>query len=347
MISSGSNTISSAIRDNAAHHHAVHRHSISPLPLKPGNAANIGNMRFDVGKDVANAIPLASGARQLLSELERHTPASFARLAPAELGRVMRQFDQVTGVRHSLLPTIDLNPFDDIVDAIKDKIIDTANAVKGATEAIFGAAKDGLESLYRSAQDLVDGLVSLPPIVAERIANSLRGPAARELTSTERASLEEVFGDEIDLDNVRIVRGSGYNAAAAAAFQNGNPAITIGDTVYVRPDVYDRLGSDFTSSPEGIETLAHEFTHVMQYQKLGFGDFFARYGNEFARAGGDADKLYDYESRPETVYATETLEGQAQMVGDYARYLAGDQNITPEQARDIENRLNGTGIFGL
>lgn len=332
MISSASSNIASAIRNNVAHWHAI-----SSLPLKPGTLSNSRNMRLDVGKDVA------SGASQLLSELERHTPASFSRLAPTEMGRIMRQFDQVTEVRHSLLPTIDLNPFDDIIDTIRD----TESAVKGATEAIFGAAKDGLESLYRSAQDLVDGLVSLPPIVAERIANSLRGPAARELTSAERANLEEVFGDDIDLDNVRIVRGAGYNPAAAAAFENGNPAITIGDTVYVRPDVYDRLGSDFTTSPEGIETLAHEFTHVMQYQKLGFGEFFARYGNEFAKAGGDADKLYDYESRPNTVYATETLEGQAQMVGDYARYLAADENITPEQARDIENRLNGTGIFGL
>jgi hypothetical protein len=172
----------------------------------------------------------------------------------------------------------------------------------------------------------------------------MRGPKARTLTSGKQTQLNKIFSSRsIDLSNVRIVDGSGNNPAAAAAFRNGNPAITIGNTVYVKPGTYS---ADFSKTAKGVELLAHEFTHVDQYQDLGFGSFGAKYARDLASVGGDPNKAYRYETR-NTTFKTETLEGQAQMVGDYAEHKAGDKNLMPAQAKDVENRLKGTGFFGL
>jgi hypothetical protein len=153
-----------------------------------------------------------------------------------------------------------------------------------------------------------------------------------------------VFGNSIDLSNVRIVDGPGNSPAAKLAFDvGGNPAITIGNTVYIKAGGFSK---DFSKTPGGIETLAHEFAHVRQYQKMGLGAFFAKYALDLKNIP-DRNKVYDYQSRPNTTYRTETIEGQAQMVGDYAMYRAGGKNITEDVARDIEKRLKGTGIFGF
>jgi hypothetical protein len=76
------------------------------------------------------------------------------------------------------------------------------------------------------------------------------------------------------------------------------------------------------------------------------GSFTARYGRDFAKARGDAEKLYDYASR-KTVFDTETLEGQAQMVGDYAEIRHSTNPADQAMIADLERRLQGTGIYGL
>lgn len=103
----------------------------------------------------------------------------------------------------------------------------------------------------------------------------MRGPNARELTSGEYGLLQDAFGSSIDLSNVRIVNGSGYNPDALTAFEiGGNPAITEGNTVYINPASKNGIplyySADLSTSPDGIRTLLHEFTHVFQYQQLGF-----------------------------------------------------------------------------
>jgi Domain of unknown function (DUF4157) len=252
------------------------------------------------------------------------------RLNPVDQGNVLRELDQLRALGSF---GRFWNPFDDIADAVKD-----------AVGAVAGAIKDAFSWLGEKAQKILNELAALPNEAANALADSMRGPNARALTAGEIRELRKIFGDDIDLSNVRIVNGPGDNPAAKAAFEiGGNPAITIGNTVYIRSDKYV---PDLSKSPAGIETLAHEFTHVNQYQDMGFGSFFAKYAKDLKDIG-DRDEVYRYETRPNTTYRTETLEGQAQMVGDYARYLAGDKNITAEQARDIERRLKGTGLFGL
>lgn len=248
------------------------------------------------------------------------------RLSPVDQGNVLRELDQ--GRTPGAITKL-WNPIDDIIDAVKD---------------VAGAVSDGFSWLGDKAEKALNELASLPNDAANALADSKRGPKARELTAGEEREIRKVFGNDIDLSNVRIVNGPGNSLAAKAAFEiGGNPAITIGNTVYIRSDKYV---ADFSKTPAGIETLAHEFAHVNQYQDMGFGSFFIKYARDLKNIG-NRDDVYRYETRPNTTYKTETLEGQAQMIGDYARYKAGDTNISATQAKDIENRLKGTGFFGL
>ncbi|TRW13988.1 eCIS core domain-containing protein [Glacieibacterium frigidum] len=250
----------------------------------------------------------------------------------------------------------------DFIDppAIPDQLGDLAekgvdhlisNGLAPVAAGVVARGLDNLGSLAADARDTVagwagtvrDSLTSLPNSAANALADSMRGPDARTLTPGETTALRSAFGNDIDLSNVRIVDGPGRNPDAWLAFNvGGNPAITEGNTVYVRSDKY--VG-DFSQSPKGINTLVHEFAHVNQYQDMGFGSFFGKYAHDLTTTG-DRNAAYDYASR-NTTYATETIEGQAQMLGDYAGHLAGEGKLTPERAQVLETRLRGTGFFGL
>ena len=157
---------------------------------------------------------------------------------------------------------------------------------KGLSDLVNGAVDLGKQSagwLRDRAGELKDKLASLPNGAANALADSLRGPSARTLTSGEEAQLRKVFGNNIDLSNVRIVNGAGRNPDAKIAFDiGGNPAITEGNTVYIKSDGYK---ADFSKDPDDIRTLAHEFAHVYQFQKMGFGSFAVKYASDLINIG--------------------------------------------------------------
>jgi hypothetical protein len=267
-----------------------------------------------------------------------------AQLTPVDQGNVLREFDQ-SGAGLMLAQDFTFPGQFDPKKILGDILDEAVNRVG---DFIIGKAIDfgqkSLGWLNDKTNQIQDKLASLPSDAANAVADSMRGPKARTLTSGEQAQLNKIFSNRsIDLSNVRIVDGPGNNPAAAAAFRNGNPAITIGNTVYVKPGTYS---ADFSKTAKGVELLAHEFAHVEQYQRLGFGSFGVKYAKDLASVGGDPNKAYRYETR-NTTYNTETLEGQAQMVGDYAEYKAGGKNLSAAQVKDVENRLRGTGFFGL
>ena len=173
---------------------------------------------------------------------------------------------------------------------------------------------------------------------ANRIAETGRTDEARPLTSGEVRRVAAAFGDELPAQALRFVPGPGRSAFAAMAFAKGNPAITIGRTVYIRPD---RYRADLSDTAEDIELLVHECTHVVQYGRHGFARFFARYGVDLCRCGFSPKRLYEFTKR-DSVFRTETLEGQAQMAGvlAWARETGVDR-------RDLERRMAGSRIFGL
>lgn len=253
----------------------------------------------------------------------------IARIVPDVPLPTLPGADKVAPAIHDLL-TRGLSPFE------QGGVLSTLDRLGEAG----AAALDRLRDLAGKAKD---ALASLPGDAANALADSMRGPGARALTGGETAALRGAFGNSVDLSNVRIVDGPGYNPDAAIAFNvSGNPAITEGNTVYIRADHYAK---DLSASPAGVNTLVHEFTHVRQYQQMGFGSFAAKYAHDLASTG-DRHKVYDYRSRAGN-FQSETIEGQAEMVGDYAGCKAGQHDLTPADVAAIERKLRGTGLFGL
>jgi hypothetical protein len=160
----------------------------------------------------------------------------------------------------------------------------------------------------------------------------------RKLTAGEIKLAREAFGDRIQYDKVRLSDGPGANAAAHIAFMKGNPAITIGNTVYFK----EGFLPDFSVPGADGRMFMHEMTHVWQYRSLGMAAFFIRYGADLAKAGGKPNDMYKYDD--DSKFAEAMLEAQAQMVGDYHRArTSGNAAATARLARN----LKGSGIYGL
>lgn len=73
--------------------------------------------------------------------------------------------------------------------------------------------------------------------------------------------------------------------------------------------------------------------------------FGARYAAELRAHGYDADQLYEYQSR-NLPFTGETLEGQAQIVGDLAGARRGATPADAALANALRGKLQGTGIYG-
>jgi RHS repeat-associated protein len=73
-----------------------------------------------------------------------------------------------------------------------------------------------------------------------------------------------------NLTSVTFQRGDGGNLAARMAFQRGHPAITIKNTVYVKPrlETWNKV-----SSPSGGATFFEEIVHSVQWDQSGSANF--------------------------------------------------------------------------
>lgn len=160
----------------------------------------------------------------------------------------------------------------------------------------------------------------------------------RPLSAGEIALAKRAFGDEPPYGRIRLRRGAGMNAAAAIAFMRGNPAITLSRTIYFKTPWHD----DFAAADEkGKADLLHELTHVVQYERLGVLGFGLRYARELAAHGFRPGRMYDY-GKAGRKFPKATLEGQAQMVGDYIlALLRGDAH----GAAEVAPWLEGSGFF--
>jgi hypothetical protein len=161
----------------------------------------------------------------------------------------------------------------------------------------------------------------------------------RKLTAGEIALTRAAFQDRIAHESVQIVDGPGTSFAAHIAFMHGNPAITLGSTIYYKL----WYTADFAGPDTNAGSFLHEMTHVWQYAALGQGPFFARYTKELARTGGNPDKLYEYEAGVD-LFTRATLEAQAQMVEDYSRALWGKNAA---RVAELAKNLAGSKVYGL
>jgi YD repeat-containing protein len=140
-------------------------------------------------------------------------------------------------------------------------------------------------------------------------------PGVRRPMTPSEEVLAKAMSDELPYDRIEIVDGPGWNLVAnVALLLMGNPAITWNDTVYVRSDKYT---SDLTLSKEGTKRIAHELTHVRQYERTGVADVATSILAEAAEYGIDGS--YGYQSRQRSFWQ-ETYEGQASIVEDYTSY---------------------------
>ncbi len=245
------------------------------------------------------------------------------------------------------------NPVDELFDHARkaaEQVVALAleRAIASAQSSIRRAAQSKIQSLAGRIVFFTSVLGKLSHGTANVVADSYRGPFARTLTPAEIKIVAWAFGKQpVSPSQVRIVPGPGFQTLAAIAFLNGNPAITIGNTVYIKQHVYrERGGSNLAATPEGVEMLLHEYTHVLQYGRLGFARFGARYATEFKAAGGDANKMYDYKNRKKS-FDEESLEGQAALVGDFGEQLAlPAARRTPALIQQLRSKLQATGILG-
>jgi hypothetical protein len=161
----------------------------------------------------------------------------------------------------------------------------------------------------------------------------------RNLTAGEIALTRAAFQDKIDYAKVKLSDGPGMHPFAHMAFAKGNPAITIGSTVYFKNDYCP----DFSAPGRNRQSFIHEMTHVWQYRALGMPAFFLRYGEDLLAVRGRPDDMYLYTAGV-TLFGDAMIEQQAQMVCDYAAAMwAGNAG---QQAMLAKN-LAGSGVYGL
>ncbi|MCP3099888.1 DUF4157 domain-containing protein [Myxococcus sp. K15C18031901] len=137
--------------------------------------------------------------------------------------------------------------------------------------------------------------------------------AGTPLSSEQKKDLEGIFGDSVNLDDVRVVKGP---AEIFDHLPRHVPAVTLGNKVVVNP-------KDF---PPSKDLLAHEATHVWQYQNHGM-DYAAK-----ALVAQNAGDGYDWKKgvAEGKKWGDLNPEQQGQLIQDaYAEgYFDGKRPIT-------------------
>lgn len=162
----------------------------------------------------------------------------------------------------------------------------------------------------------------------------------RKLTAGEIALARAAFGGKIAYDKVKLCDGPGMEPLAHIAFAKGNPAITIGATVYFKKD----YSADFSAAAmKAKRSFIHEMTHVWQYEALGMPAFFVRYGKDLVKAKGKPNDMYRYAHGTDR-FGKAMLEAQAEMVADYS--VALWRGNAAQRAIFAKN-MKGSGLYGL
>ncbi len=102
----------------------------------------------------------------------------------------------------------------------------------------------------------------------------------------------EFFGDDkLSLPEIEIYAGRGARLFTKILKVHG---ITFGSVIFIKPDLMRRNDGRRLCIPK--ELLAHEATHVLQYQKSGFFKFLYTYLRHYF-TGLTRQKRWDFNSR--------------------------------------------------
>jgi Domain of unknown function (DUF4157) len=217
------------------------------------------------------------------------------------------------------------------------------NLIRGRTGDESAAEKAFVRKIEEIARLRSGG----KPVLSGASEGELTTMGGRTLAPGEENLAMRVLPKGVDISKVVVVQGSGGSAIAAIAFKNGNPAITIGNTIYIK----NGYSSDLSKSADGIELFSHELNHVRQYQRYGTTGVFARISYQAGKYG--SDQAYAYYKRDVSFY-NQPLESQSQIVGDYARYREtgtlpsyrfGDEIVQISKSK-LSEYAKGSGVYG-
>ncbi len=299
-------------------------------------AVNFGKQALDVGKKVFNevkdrAVDIGRSALNLVTEgvggLVRSTIEGVGKIA--------------SGVGNTLNP------------APLGKLF--SGDFKGAWEDFKNNVTDGAKQIGNGlAQTLVQGPLDTIVVGLQNAVSAIQTatglePAGRGLTEAETAELRKVYGNSIDLSNIRIKEGNiGLNNFLAPH--------TIGNTIYIPQGWLDKNSPNYNK--ERNELLVHEVAHSWQYQNGGTDYIGASIANQLkgVLSGGDRNAAYDFQTpisegkswtqlNPEQqAHLIETAYARGLFDNPNARFTLDNGTDVTNYVRDaIQQMLNGKG----
>jgi RHS repeat-associated protein len=141
----------------------------------------------------------------------------------------------------------------------------------------------------------------------------------RPLMNTEIAETKKVFGNSIDYDKVEVAKGTKWSNAFGLPEVGPirKSTMVTGNTINVRESDMEKGTLKFKNKND----LIHELTHVLQYQRSGYGYMADSAINQTLKG----DKAYNYQDSMKNKVPWKKLEAeqQAQLVEDYykERYM--------------------------
>jgi hypothetical protein len=146
--------------------------------------------------------------------------------------------------------------------------------ISGAQDILSGDFSQGLHNIADSATRGVSAGAGAAMLDLRRHVSAVQmltpiERAGRGLTGPERAYLDNIFKGSVDLDAIRIKEGS----AGVGSIGNDHP-FTSGNLIYTKkspdsPEGWDAGLSEADRRKKWLELLAHEVTHVWQFQHFG------------------------------------------------------------------------------
>jgi hypothetical protein len=118
------------------------------------------------------------------------------------------------------------------------------------------------------------------------------------LSHKSHTQLESFFRDYYDDAELKLPEIRIFSKRAARLITKSNHvyAITFGRFIFVKPDILTRDSNDELYVSK--ELMAHEITHVLQYQKLGWLKFFYTYLSGYWKNLSKKEK-WDFRARTE------------------------------------------------
>lgn len=159
------------------------------------------------------------------------------------------------------------------------------------------------------------------------------GPLSDAMSEEQLAFLHELYGDSLDLSQVRYTRDGLTPMIAGAPNTVGN---TINLVSKWGPDIFDENGQ---ITPEGMELVIHELAHVWQYQNDGW-DYMpeAIWANAYHTVvDGDRDEAYRYDTSMDWEGMNPEQQGHAVEKAGYLLWRQSQGEVlTADELADLE-----------